>query len=926
MKERIFTLVCLLLVIFSPLSPVLSVYAQGTPEQQARALLARLTPEERIGQLFLISFEGMNVDPDSTIYDLIVRHHIGGVVLSKEKNNFTAAPTTTDDAYQLIASLQEIEWNNSLEIQPNEQPSAPLSPTTYVPLFVGIEQPGDGLAYDQILSGLSPLAPEMAIGATWDPEMARQTGSLLGSELSAIGFNLYFGPSLDVLTSPSSSKQGDPGTLVFGGDPFWVGKLGQAFIEGLHTGSNERIAVISRNFPGRGEADRPASDEVSTVRKSLEQLKQIELAPFFSVTGDAPSQEMTTDGLLVSHIRYQGFQGNIRATTRPVSFDSQALGQILDLEPFAEWRQSGGIIISDNLGSQAVKLFYDPTGNSFSTLIVARDAILAGNDLLYMGNIKSTGDVENYDAVINTLAFFAQKYKEDSSFAQRVDESVLRILTLKFTLYKSFSLQTVNPPSGIINPNPNSDITARIARKSATLVSPMTSDLNIVLPDPPAYRDRMVFITDNRTGRQCNTCLPQPYLATDALMSTILRLYGPQGGDQVTGSRLSSYTLDDLSSLLSGGQGNPDLEDNIRLSDWVIFSTLELNENEPHTEIFNRFLTERSDLLREKRVVLFSFSAPYYLDATDISKLTAFYGMYGKSQPFVDAAARLLFKEINPNGRLPVSVPGIGYDLITATTPKADQVIQLYLDIPPDPTPGPGITPEPTPIPLFTQGSTISIRTGAIIDNNSNPVPDGTVVTFTEKVEGGAYLQMQSVTVDGVAAASFRLDQPGLVEISATSEPALTSVVLQIDVTPGQAAAVTVIAPTPIVTIVNTPIPQPTATEILTATNGFTEGGFPLFSSWLLAMVILIVSAAITFLSMSQIRSVQWSIRWSICLFLGGLAAYNYAAFGLPGSQASIGEFGFSAILIMLLFGMGFGLLAAWLWEKRSSKTQKANN
>jgi beta-N-acetylhexosaminidase len=914
LKKRIFLLICLFLVIFNSLSPVQSVNAQGSPEEQAQALLTRLTPEERIGQLFLISFKGTNIDPDSSIYDLIEQHHIGGVLLSKENDNFTASPTTIADAQRLITSLQEVKWNNS------------LSPDTYIPLFIGIDQPGDGLLYDQILSGMSSLAPEMAIGATWDPEMARQTGSILGTELRSIGVNLYFGPSLDVLTSPSPSKQGDPGTLVFGGDPFWVGKLGQAYIAGLHEGSTERIAVVSKNFPGRGEADRPPSEEVSTVRKSLEQLKQIELAPFFSVTGDAPSQETTTDGLLVSHIRYQGFQGNIRATTRPVSFDSQALGQILELEPFAVWRKSGGIVVSDDLGSQAVKLFYDPTGNNFSALIVTRDAFLAGNDLLFMGDIKSTGDVDNYETIIKTLAFFTQKYKEDTSFAQRVDESVLRLLTLKYKLYNVFSLQTINPASGLEDLNLSADTTALIARKSATLISPMTSELNIVLPNPPAFRDRMVFITDNRTGRQCGTCPAQPYLATDALMSTILKLYGPQGGNQITGSRLSSYTLDDIASILSGGQGNPDLEDNIRLSDWIIFSTLELDEDELHTKIFNRFLTERSDLLRDKRVVLFSFSAPYYLDATDISKLTAFYGMYGKSQPFVDSAARLLFKEINPIGRLPVSVPGIGYDLITATAPKADQVIQLYLDIPPEPTPGPGITPEPTTIPLFTQGNTISIRTGIIVDNNSNPVPDGTIVTFTEKVEGGAYLQLQSETIEGVAAASFRLDKPGLVEISAASEPAATSVVLQIDVTPGQAAAVTVIAPTPIMTVVNTPLPQPTATETVVADDEFTADGFPLFSSWLLAMVILIVSAGITFLSVSQIRSVQWSIRWTICLILGGLAAYNYAAFGLPGSQSSIDEFGFSAILIMLLVGMGLGLLAAWIWEKRSSKTQKVNN
>ncbi len=396
MKRRGIFIAVLILVILNTLAPVFTVNAQGTPEEEARALLARLTPEERIGQLFLVTFQGAVINPDSAIYDLIARHHIGGVVLSKVNDNFTEAPATISDAIKLVTSLQEVEWNSSSSNTTIESTPIPASPDVYIPLFVGIEQPGDGLAYDQILSGLSIGAPEMAIGATWDPEAARQSGFVMGSELSTMGINLYLGPSLDVVTAPST-EEGDPGTLVFGGDPFWVGKLGQAYIEGLHTGSNKRLAVISQNFPGRGEADRPPDEEVSTVRKSLEQLKQIELAPYFAVTGNAPSPLMTTDGLLVSHIRYQGFQGNIRATTRPVSFDSQALGQILGLEPFATWRNEGGIVVSDDLGSPAVSRFYDPTGNNFSAMIVARDAFVAGNDLLYMGNIESTGDADSYE-------------------------------------------------------------------------------------------------------------------------------------------------------------------------------------------------------------------------------------------------------------------------------------------------------------------------------------------------------------------------------------------------------------------------------------------------------------------------------------------------------------------------------------------------
>jgi len=86
-------------------------------------------------------------------------------------------------------------------------------------------------------------------------------------------------------------------------------------------------------------------------------------------------------------------------------------------------------------------------------------------------------------------------------------------------------------------------------------------------------------------------------------------------------------------------------------------------------------------------------------------------------------------------------------------------------------------------------------------------------------------------------------------------------------------------------------------------------------------MVVVTVSAGMAFLSFNQIRPTQWAVRWTACLVLGGLAAYNYAAFGLPGSQYWIEENGFAAIFLMLLVGMGVGLLVAWIWERKSSRS-----
>ncbi len=160
--------------------------------------------------------------------------------------------------------------------------------------------------------------------------------------------------------------------------------MGQAYTSGVHTGSQNRVAVIAKHFPGKGSSDRPTDEEVPTVQKSLEQLKQIELAPFVAVTGNANDSTARADGLLTTHIRYQGFQGNIRATTAPVSFDPQALTSLMSLPEFSTWRQAGGIIVSDSLGARSVARFYDDTEEEFPHRLVAKDAFLAGNDLLYL--------------------------------------------------------------------------------------------------------------------------------------------------------------------------------------------------------------------------------------------------------------------------------------------------------------------------------------------------------------------------------------------------------------------------------------------------------------------------------------------------------------------------------------------------------------
>ncbi len=903
--------------------------------KRAQELLDQMPPEERVGQLFLVAFTNPTIDKNSQIYDLIVRYHVGGVVLRAENDNFIAAPDTVSAAYQLIAQLQDAEKQASLP-QPSSTPEAgtpaPLPaptpiPANYIPLFVGISQEGDGYPYDQILNGLTPLPDLMALGATWDPSLAERVGVVAGQELSSIGFNLYLGPSLDVLESPETTLLNGLDANVFGGNPYWVGVMGSSYISGLHSGSNGRMAIIADHFPGRGGADRPSGEEIATVRRSFEQLKQIELAPFFAVTGNAQNSQSAVNGLLVSHIRYQGFQGNIRSTTKPVSFDPQALSQILALPALSTWRTMGGLLVSDDLGSPTVRLFYDPGGQSFQARNVALDAFLAGNDLLNMGNIISSDIKDNYTTVVQTLDFFTQKYNGDPAFAKRVDDSVLRILTMKHHLYGGFDPEGVSPPvTGLAQLGQSEAITFEVARQSATLISPEKLDLETVLPSPPDINDHIIFLTDTRVGKQCSTCDEEPMLAVDALQNAVLRLYGSQAGDKVIPGRQVSYPLNLLSGILEGGLGNQELEDAIRQSNWVVINMLDAEPGQVQTTLLRQFLSERQDLLRDKHIILFAFNAPYFLDATDISKVTAYYCLYSKSASFVQEAAGLLFRELSPNGTLPVSVAGIGYDLLFATSPDPNQVIDLSLELPSTPTPAAGAqtSPEPTSTPSFRVGDTLSARTGVIIDHNGHPVPDGTAIQFKIAVNGagGVVQQIDSVTVQGVAKASFSIDRPGLLEISATSSPAISSVVIQLTVTT-EGSSVTVVTPTPIPQFTATPtIVIPTPTIIITYTP--LEQGYPGFSGWFAMVILLSLFGFFAYWLGMRLGGTSWGVRWAICVVFGGLVAYTYLATRLPGAADYLRESGWPGMIGEILLGAvaGFGSAFAWFRLAKGSRKQ----
>lgn len=951
-------------------------------------LFAEMTIEERIGQLFLITFEGDVLTPDSEILELITTYKVGGVVLKQEFDNFSGygnPDNTPQQLLQLTNDLQSLailgeipedlfeeDLLPPLDGTPEIQTPVPLpSPSPVglgLPLFIAMQHEGRTQGGQQILGGFTAVPTNMAMGATWEPDYAREIGQLVGQELEAVGINMLFGPTLDVLENPLPLNPADLGTSTFGGDPFWVGLMGQSYTDGIHSGSQNRIAVIAKSFPGKGSSDRPTDEEVPTVRKSLEQLKQIELAPFIAVTGSAPNDSSVVDGLLSTHIRYQGFQGNIRATTAPVSFDPQALNSLMAMPEFSAWRQDGGLLVSDSLGVRSVELFYDDTGQEFPHRRVAKDALLAGNDLLFLedfalGPATSEQEVSN---IKDTIEWFQERYETDQSFQQRVDEAVKRVLQKKVDLYGgdwSASNVLAEDENLLTYVGDGDPLVFDLAQSSTTLISPSLSELNERMSSPPGFSDSIVIFTDVRQIKQCSDCPEDEVLGETAIADRLVALYGPQASNQIRASQITSFSLADLEEFLDAGVEtivlptvaptatvDPDatpgpatpfltptplasflVQESLADADWIIFGLL---GDGASSEPLTRFLAERPNILRDRRVLVFAFDAPYYLDTTEISKLTAYYGIYSISDMFVDMAVRTIFMEAPLEGKSPVSIDGIGYNLFLITQPDPNQIIELYI------VDRGEVQSPPSQEPLAAEiGDTLQLETGVIVDRNGHQVPDGTLVQFIQqdRIQGTLNIIAEVPTLNGVARLGYVLEAstgPGQFRITAASGEATIS--QAVDISIEDEAEVVIVVPTsaptptftPSPTATTTPSPTPTVTPIPPTSTPIPPpepqepsirialSELEMLLSMLTGLVIYTVGAL--FISRENDAHSQraGALLWGM---VGGLITYIYMLLQMPGSDwlLSLGSWaGMTATLL--------GAVLAWsLYQILSSRNPR---
>lgn len=342
----------------------------------AADILADMTVEEKVGQLFMVNLELLD-NSEGNYYEHtkitkemkknLEKYHVGGVIF------FARNISTTDQTKKLIKKLQ----NNSK-----------------IPLFISVDEEGGEVARignnDNMRTTKFPTMEE--VGTLNNKEYAYYIGSTIGKEIKELGFNLDFAPVADVKTNEFNTEIG---SRSFGSDPEVVSDMVVQVVKGLQDAG---VSATLKHFPGHGDASLDSHEGAVDVENDINRLRQVELVPFKA------GIKAGADLIMVSHISVSRVTG----TTEPASLSSLVMKDMLRTEMGFD-----GVIITDAMDMKAITDYCDAGEAAVACILSGADICLMPEDL-----------DEAYYAVLEAV--------ENGTISEkRLNESVTRILELK---------------------------------------------------------------------------------------------------------------------------------------------------------------------------------------------------------------------------------------------------------------------------------------------------------------------------------------------------------------------------------------------------------------------------------------------------------------------------------------------------------------
>jgi beta-N-acetylhexosaminidase len=346
--------------------------------------LARMTLEEKVGQLFIQNVYGKDATtPDARnlpLYgvaspaEVVQKYHLGGVIYFAWTDSVQNPPQ--------IAGL-----SNGLQKAALSQPSK-----VRIPLQIATDQE------QGVVTRIGPPATQfpgsMALGAGRSTEDARTAADITGEELKAMGVNTNFAPDSDVNVNALNPVIG---TRSFSSDPALAAKMVGAQVQGYQ--DDAQISASAKHFPGHGDTATDSHVAFPIITHTRQQWEQIDAPPFKAAIAQG------IDMIMTAHLNFPALDDSGDPATLSKPIMTGLLRNELGYK---------GIIVTDSLAMQGVRDLYGDAE-------VAVRALDAGVDQLLM--TPSMDDA--YAAVLGAV-------RSGRISRADLDAKVRRVLELKY--------------------------------------------------------------------------------------------------------------------------------------------------------------------------------------------------------------------------------------------------------------------------------------------------------------------------------------------------------------------------------------------------------------------------------------------------------------------------------------------------------------
>lgn len=348
--------------------------AQPSPNlQRAQLLLSDMSLEEKVYQLFIVTPEALT--------------GVGTVIRAGEATGAALEAQPVGGIIYFAKNLKDRE--QTIEMLENSQSYS------NIPLFLSVDEEGGIVSRvgSNPAMGATAFSNMADYGDLADPQRVYDIGVTIGSDLTALGFNLDFAPVADVVTN---SENTEIGRRSFSSDPYVAAKMVSSIVEGMNDAG---ILSTLKHFPGHGGTATDSHNGLSVTERTLDEMRQSEFLPFQSgIAAGAPL-------VMVGHLSAPQITGD----NTPSCLSSIIVSDILRGELGFD-----GVIITDAQNMGAITNYYQ-SGNA------AVAALKAGVDIVLMPQ-----------SLEEAVAAVLEAIEQGRLSEERIDESVLRILTLKY--------------------------------------------------------------------------------------------------------------------------------------------------------------------------------------------------------------------------------------------------------------------------------------------------------------------------------------------------------------------------------------------------------------------------------------------------------------------------------------------------------------